>query len=247
MKRLSSTLPLFVCLVLLLMGGASAQQRTIKVYNWSDYIDESVLSDFTKATGIKVVYDVYDSNDILETKLLAGNIGYDLVFPSGNFLARQIKAGIFRPFDRSKLPNWKNLDPQIMKRLENYDPGNQYGVPYLWGTTGIAYNVNMIEKRVPDASMDSWRLIFEPENLERFAACGVYMLDAGDEVIPATLKYLGEESQLQGPGGSRQGRAGADGDPTLHPQVPLVGKHQRSRQRRHLSRLDVVGGRQDRR
>ena len=132
MKRLNSAVFLSACLVLLLAGAASAQQRTIKVYNWSDYIDESVLSDFTKATGVKVVYDVYDSNDILETKLLAGNIGYDLVFPSGNFLTRQIEAGIFRPLDRSKLPNWKNLDPEIMKRLENYDPGNKYGVPYLW-------------------------------------------------------------------------------------------------------------------
>lgn len=199
MKRLSSALFLSACLALLLAGAASAQQRTIKVYNWSDYIDESVLSDFTKATGVKVVYDVYDSNDILETKLLAGNIGYDLVFPSGNFLARQIEAGIFRPLDRSKLPNWKNLDPEIMKRLENYDPGNKYGVPYLWGTTGIAYNVDMIQKRMPNASMDSWKLIFERENLRRFADCGVYMLDAPDEVIPATLKYLGEDPDSKDP------------------------------------------------
>ena len=199
MRRLGSALLLCACLVILLASGASAQQRTIKVYNWSDYIDESVLSDFTKATDIKVIYDVYDSNDILETKLLAGNIGYDLVFPSGNFLSRQIKAGIFRPLDRSKLPNWKNLDPEIMQRLEKYDPGNKYGIPYLWGTTGIAYNVDMIEKRMPNASMDSWKMIFEPENLKRFADCGVYMLDAGDEVIPATLKYLGEDPDSKDP------------------------------------------------
>jgi putrescine transport system substrate-binding protein len=199
MKRLSSRLLLFMCLMVLLVDGVSAQQRTIKVYNWSDYIDESVLADFTKQTGVKVIYDVYDSNEILETKLLAGNIGYDLVFPSGNFLARQIKAGIFRPLDKSKLPNWKNLDPEIMQRLEGYDPGNKYGIPYLWGTTGIAYNVDMIEKRMPSAAMDSWTMIFQPENLKRFADCGIYMLDAPDEVIPATLKYLGEDPDSKDP------------------------------------------------
>lgn len=198
MKRLRWTLLLYACLVLY-AAGALAQQPTIKVYNWSDYIDQSVLSDFTKATGIKVVYDVYDSNDILETKLLAGNIGYDLVFPSGNFLSRQIKAGIFQPLDLSKLPNWKNLDPEIMRRLEKYDPGNKYGIPYLWGTTGIAYNVDMIQKRMPNGSMDSWAMIFEPENLQRFADCGVYMLDAPDEVIPAVLKYLGEDPDSKDP------------------------------------------------
>jgi putrescine transport system substrate-binding protein len=199
MKRLSSALFLSACLVLLLTSAASSQPRTIKVYNWSDYIDESVLADFTKQTGVKVIYDVYDSNEILETKLLAGHIGYDLVFPSGNFLARQIKAGIFRPLDRSKLPNWKNLDPEIMQRLEKYDPGNRYGAPYLWGTTGIAYNVDMIQKRMPAATMDSWTMIFEPENLKRFADCGIYLLDAPDEVIPATLKYLGEDPDSKDP------------------------------------------------
>jgi putrescine transport system substrate-binding protein len=199
MKRLGSALLFFACFVLLTVGGASAQQRIIKIYNWSDYIDPSVLDDFTAATGIKVIYDVYDSNEILETKLLAGNIGYDLVFPSGNFLARQIEAGIFRPLDRSKLPNWKNLDPEIMARLEKYDPGNKFGIPYLWGTTGIAYNVDKIKERMPDASLDSWKMIFEPENLKRFADCGIYMLDAPDEVIPAALKYLGEDPDSKDP------------------------------------------------
>ncbi len=118
MHRIVSALIASACLLLLLAGGARAQQQTIRVYNWSDYIDQSVLADFTRSTGIKVVYDVYDSNDILETKLLAGKTGYDLVFPSGNFLARQIRAGIFQPMDRAKLTNWKNLDPQLMARLE---------------------------------------------------------------------------------------------------------------------------------
>jgi len=198
MRRLIAALVTFVCLIAT-AGAFAAEQRTIKVYNWSDYIDESVLGAFTVATGIKVVYDVYDSNDILETKLLAGNIGYDLVFPSGNFLARQIKAGVFKPIDRSKLPNWKNLDPALMKRLERYDPGNQYGVPYLWGTTGIAYNVDMIAKRAPGANLDSWKAIFDPESLKRFADCGIYMLDAPDEIIPAALKFLGEDPNSKDP------------------------------------------------
>ena len=199
MRRIFSALFASVCLLLLLAGGAAAQQQTIRVYNWSDYIDQSILEDFTKSTGIKVVYDVYDSNDILETKLLAGKTGYDLVFPSGNFLARQIKAGVFQPMDRAKLTNWKNLDPQLMARLEKYDPGNKYGVPYLWGTTGIAYNVDAIKQRMPDAPVDSWDLIFKPEIISKFADCGIYMLDAGDEIIPATLKYLGEDPDSKDP------------------------------------------------
>jgi putrescine transport system substrate-binding protein len=135
----------------------------------------------------------------LETKLLAGKTGYDLVFPSGNFLARQIKAGIFRPIDRTKLSNWKNLDPQLMARLEKYDPGNQYGIPYLWGTTGIAFNVEAIKKRMPDAPVDSWDLIFNPDIIKKFADCGIYMLDAGDEMIPAALKFLGEDPDSKDP------------------------------------------------
>jgi len=199
MHRLFSALLLGACLSVMPNVHAIAQQRTIKVYNWSDYIDESVLDDFTKSTGIKVVYDVYDSNDILETKLLAGKTGYDLVFPSGNFLSRQIKAGIFRPMDRTNLSNWKNLDPQLMVRLEKYDPGNQFGIPYLWGTTGIAFNVDEIKKRMPDAPVGSWELIFNPEIIKKFADCGVYMLDAGDEMIPAALKFLGEDPDSKDP------------------------------------------------
>lgn len=177
----------------------AAEPRVVRVYNWSDYIDDSIIRDFEKESGIKVVYDVYDSNDILETKLLAGKSGYDLVFPSGNFLARQIKAGIFRPLDKAKLPNLKNMDPALMQRLTVYDPGNQYGIPYLWGTTGIAFNVDKIKERMPDAPVDSWKLIFDPAILKRFADCGIYMLDAGDEMIPAALKYLGLDPDSKDP------------------------------------------------
>lgn len=190
-----------VIAVVLTLGFASdaAAERIVRVFNWSDYIDESIIKGFEQETGIKVIYDVYDSNDILETKLLAGKSGYDLVFPSGNFLARQIKAGIFRPLEKSALPNLKNMDPALMQRLTVYDPGNRYGIPYLWGTTGIAYNVDKIKERMPDAPVDSWKLIFDPDTLKTFADCGVYMLDAADEIIPATLKYLGANPDSKDP------------------------------------------------
>jgi putrescine transport system substrate-binding protein len=188
-----------LAVVCVLASAANAQGNVVRVYNWSDYIDKTIIEDFEKETGLKVVYDVYDSNDILETKLLAGKTGYDVVFPSGNFLARQIKAGIFRPLDRAKLPNWKNLDPDIMQRLTVYDPGNRFGVPYLWGTTGIAHNVEMIKKRMADAPVNSWKLIYDPEIIKRFADCGIFMLDAGDEIIPATLKFLGLEPDSKDP------------------------------------------------
>ena len=127
---------------------ASAQDRVVNVYNWSDYIDESILADFTKETGIKVVYDTFDSNEILETKLLAGGTGYDIVVPSGQFLARQIQAGVFQKLDKSKLPNLTNVWDVIAERTAVYDPGNEYSVNYMWGTTGIGYNVKKIKEAI---------------------------------------------------------------------------------------------------
>ncbi len=176
-----------------------AKEQVVRVYNWSDYIDETVLDDFTRETGIKVVYDVYDSNEILETKLLTGKSGYDVVFPSGNFLARQIKAGVFQKLDRAQLPNWKNLDPQIMHRVEGYDPGNLYGVVYMWGTTGIAYNDKLVKARMADAPVDSWSLVFDPAITKTFADCGIFMLDAPDEMVPAVLNILGENPDSKDP------------------------------------------------
>jgi putrescine transport system substrate-binding protein len=178
---------------------AVAADRVVRVYNWSDYIDESILKDFEAKTGIKVVYDVYDSNDILETKLLAGKSGYDVVFPSGNFLSRQIQAGVFQKLDRAALPNWKNLDPSIMELVTRYDPGNEYGVPYMWGTTGIAFNEQAAQKRLPGTPIDSWKIVFDPEQLKKFADCGVYMLDAADEMIPAALNFIGENPDSKDP------------------------------------------------
>jgi putrescine transport system substrate-binding protein len=180
-------------LALLAPVAASAQgERVVNFYNWSDYIDPTVLEAFTKETGIKVRYDTFDANETLETKLLAGNSGYDVVVPTGYFLQRQITAGVFQKLDKSKLPNLVNAWPEIMQKLAFYDPGNQYAVNYMWGTTGIGYNVRKMHEILgPAATIDSWDLIFKPEQLARFKDCGIHMLDSVDDIMPAALQYLG--------------------------------------------------------
>lgn len=170
-----------------------AEEKIVNVYNWSDYIDETTLKDFEKETGIKVVYDVFDSNDILETKLLAGSSGYDVVVPSASFLTRQIKAGVFQKLDKSKLDNYKHMWDTVIKQLDQYGPLNDYSVNYLWGTTGLGYNESKIKKRMPDAPVDSLAMIFDPKVAEKFADCGIHILDAADEIIPAALAYIGED------------------------------------------------------
>ncbi|MFO1184412.1 MAG: polyamine ABC transporter substrate-binding protein [Bauldia sp.] len=170
---------------------ALAQQKVVHIYNWSDYIDPQVLKDFTKETGIRVVYDTYDSNDTLETKLLAGRTGYDVVVPSASNLAREIKAGALKKLDKAKLPNLKNLWDFVTKGLADYDPGNQYAVNYMWGTTGIGYNVDQVAKRLPSAPLDSWDMIFKVEVISKLADCGVNLLDSSDDLIPPALLYLG--------------------------------------------------------
>ena len=171
----------------------AAAERIVNVYNWSDYIAPSVIDGFTKATGIRVRYDTFDSNDTLETKLLAGKSGYDVVVPTAYFMERQIKIGIFQKLDKARLPNLANLWPQITARLAAYDPGNQYAVNYMWGTTGIGYNRKSAREALgPDGpAMDSWDIVFKPEYLSRFKDCGVHMLDSSDDVLPAALLYLG--------------------------------------------------------
>jgi putrescine transport system substrate-binding protein len=169
----------------------------VNVYNWSDYIDEEILAEFTAETGIKVVYDVFDSNDILETKLLAGSSGYDVVVPSGGFLQRQIQAGVFRKLDKSKLSNLGNMWDKIAERTAQYDPGNEYSVNYMWGTTGIGYNVDAVKERLGIDAVDSWSVIFDPDKISKFTDCGVHILDAADEMIPAALNYLGHDPTSQ--------------------------------------------------
>src|SRR6202022_4576163 len=160
--------------------------------NWSNYVAPGVLEDFTKETGIRVVYDTFDANETLETRLLAGKSGYDVVVPTAYFLQRQITAKVFQKLDKSKLPNLANAWPVVTKQLATYDPGNNYGANYMWGTTGIGYNVKMAQKILgPDAKIDSWDIVFKPENLAKFKDCGVYLLDSSDDILPAALKYLG--------------------------------------------------------
>ena len=174
------------------IGPAPAQKdRIVNFYNWSDYIDPTVLDDFTKETGIKVRYDTFDSNDTLEAKLFAGKSGYDVVVPTGYFLARQIAAGVFQKLDKSKLPNLANAWPEIADRLAVYDPGNQYGVNYMWGTTGIGYNVKAVREIAgANASIDSWDDVFAPARIAKFKNCGIHFLDSSDDIMPGALHYL---------------------------------------------------------
>ncbi len=188
---LKNTLKGSLLSVALAASFASSAERIVNVYNWSDYIDKSMITDFEKETGIKVNYDVFDSNEILETNMITGSSGYDIVTPSGAFLKRQIKAGIFQKLDKSKLPNLKNSWQDIQKITASYDPDNAYSINYMWGTTGIGYVKSKIEERIKDAPVNSYSLIFDPENAAKLADCGIYVLDAPTETIPAALQYLG--------------------------------------------------------
>jgi putrescine transport system substrate-binding protein len=177
-------------------AGATAPmdaEKVVNVYNWSDYIDPTVVDDFTKEYGIKVNYDVFDSNEVLETKLLTGHTNYDVVAPSGAFLARQIQAGVFQKLDRSLLPNWKYLDPEVAKKEAQYDPDNAYAVDYMWITSGPGYNEAKIQERMADAPVNSWKMLYDPQVVAKFADCGVSLLDAPSEVVPTVLIYLGRD------------------------------------------------------
>jgi putrescine transport system substrate-binding protein len=190
-----------VALIVAFGPAAAQKERVVNFYNWSDYIDPTVLDDFSKATGIKVRYDTFDSNDTLEAKLLAGKSGYDVVVPTGYFLARQITAGIFQKLDKSKLPNLANIWPEIANRLASYDPGNQYAVNYMWGTTGIGYNVKAAREMVGgNTSIDSWEDVFDPAKLARFKDCGIHLLDSSDDIMPAALHYLHLDPNSSDPG-----------------------------------------------
>ena len=175
-----------------LADAPETNQRTLNVYNWSDYIAEDTIANFEKETGIKVNYDVFDSNEVLEAKLLSGKSGYDIVAPSADFMPHQIKAGVYQPLDRKKLPNWENLDSELMTLAANYDADNQFSFPYLWGTTGIGYNPKQVREALgKDAPVDSWSLIFDEQYISKLNGCGVAFLNAPTEVIPAALSYLG--------------------------------------------------------
>jgi putrescine transport system substrate-binding protein len=180
------------CAAIVPAAAQTKGERVVNVYNWSDYIAPTVVEDFSKESGIKVRYDTFDSNDTLETKLLAGKSGYDVVVPTAYFLERQIKAGVFQKLDKARLPNLANLWPEISQRLATYDPGNQYAVNYMWGTTGIGYNARKARDVLgPNGTIDSWDIVFKPENLAKFKDCGVHFLDSSDDILAAALHYLG--------------------------------------------------------
>jgi putrescine transport system substrate-binding protein len=187
------------------MGGAAvaapyitpsyAAKKVVNVYNWADYIGETTLKDFQKATGIKAVYDTYSSSEEMEAKMLAGKTGYDVVDMSGNSMTRFLKTGVFQKLDRSKLKGWENQDPEILKMLANWDADNAHSIPYMWGTTGITYNVDMVKERIPDADLESMDLIFKPELAEKLADCGISMLDSQQDIFRMALRYLGMDAE----------------------------------------------------
>jgi putrescine transport system substrate-binding protein len=172
-------------------AAAAPEEKAVNVLNWSDYIADTTVADFEKATGIKVTYDVFDSNEVLETKLLAGRSGYDIVVPTAPFLERQIKAGVFLPLDKSKLPNLGNMDPDIMQRVAAHDPGNKYSLTYLWGTVGLGYNPEQVKRALGTDTIDSWAAILEPANAAKLAKCGITMLDSPTDVFASVAIYKG--------------------------------------------------------
>jgi putrescine transport system substrate-binding protein len=178
--------------LLVLVAGPAAAQKQVNVYNWSDYIAEDQLKAFAKESGIKVNYTTYDSNEILDAKLKAGRSGYDVVVPTASpFFVRQLAARLYQPLDKTKLKNWGNLDPKIMQQLARYDPGNAHGIPWMWGTIGMGYDVAEIRKRMGNAPLDSLKMIFDPATVSRFVDCGVMVLDSATDVMPGALIYLG--------------------------------------------------------
>lgn len=188
-----SLIALALPVLLLSAPSVRAAEKVVHVYNWSDYIEPRMLEAFTRETGIRVVYDTYDTNEIVETKLLAGRSGYDVVVPSGPFLQRLIKAGVFRKLDRDRIPNLKHAWPQIASRLAAYDPGNLHAVDYMWGTTGIGVNVAKVRERLGDVPLDSWDVLLKPENARKLKDCGIQVLDSPEDIFPGVLKALGRD------------------------------------------------------
>ncbi|WP_297107982.1 polyamine ABC transporter substrate-binding protein [uncultured Devosia sp.] len=184
---------------LLVASPAFAQEEPVlNVYNWSDYVADDTIANFEAETGIKVNYDVYDNNEIVDAKLLAGNSGYDIVVPTGNFLERQVKAGLLLPLDKSKLPNLSNLDPAVMAVAAEHDPDNAHSVPYMTFTIGLGYNVEKVTEALgTDVAIDSWDILFKPENAEKLAGCGIALLDSPSEVMGTVLHYIGLDANSE--------------------------------------------------
>jgi putrescine transport system substrate-binding protein len=168
-------------------------EKILNVYSWADYIAPDTTANFEKETGIKVRYDTFDNNEVLETKLLTGHTSYDVVVPTGNFLERQRAAGVYRPLDKDEIPNLANADPQVMGWIERYDPGDRYAVPYMWSVTGLGYNVDQVKKRLGPDIPDGWALLFDPKNAEKLKDCGITMVDSAGDVILSAIYYLGRD------------------------------------------------------
>ena len=231
MTKLPLTAGVVAAALLAATTAFAEEEAVVNVYNWSDYIDEEILTEFEAETGIKVVYDVFDSNNILETKLLTGSTGYDVVVPSGTFLARQIQAGIFQPLDKSQLANLGNMDETIMSVVSQWDPDNQYAINYMWGTTGFGYNIDKIAERAPDAATSSWGMLFDPDVVSQFRRLRRLHDGRAGRGGPGRAQLHRRGPQQPRHRRDRQGRAGNAGNPAPHPPLPQLGPDQRSRQR----------------
>jgi putrescine transport system substrate-binding protein len=189
----------FFALACLSACGPDTESKALNVYSWIDYIAPDTVANFEKETGIKVRYDTYDNNEVLETKLLTGHTGYDIVIPTENFFDRQLRAGVYRKLDKGALPNLVNADPDIMRRLAVHDPGNLHAVPYLWTTTGLGYNVDRVKERLGTSITDSWALLFDPENARKLKDCGIAIIDSPLEVFQSAMIYLGKDPNRHDP------------------------------------------------
>jgi len=189
----------FLFLGIVLSGAAAAEEKILNVYNWADYIGPDTIANFEREFDIRVNYDLYDATAVVEAKLLAGKTGYDVVLQALRFSGRLIPVGVFQPLDKRRLPLWVNLDPWVLERMALYDPDNRYAAPYMWGTTGFMYNVDMVLARMPDAPLDSAAMLFDPEIASHFADCGISLLDEASTVIPLVMLYLGHEPHSMDP------------------------------------------------
>jgi putrescine transport system substrate-binding protein len=198
-SRIRIVLALAVIVGFFGVRGAAAEDKRLFIYNWTDFIGPETIAKFEKLTGIKVTYDVYDAEETMEARLMAGSSGYDVVSASTDFFSREIKAGVYARLDKSKLPNWSNLDPRILAIQAAYDPGNAHAVPYLHSINGFAYNVDMVKARMPDAPVDSLDMLFKPEVVAKFADCGVTFLDSAEDVLQLALQYLGLDPNTKRP------------------------------------------------
>jgi putrescine transport system substrate-binding protein len=192
---------MLACSLVIAAPARAEEEKVLNVYNWSDYISDDMVANFEKETGIKVRYDVFDSNETLHAKLVAGHTNYDIVVPSSYFAKIQIMGGLFRPLDPAQIPNLKNLDPELLKILAQVDPGNKYLVDWAWGYTTLGINVDKVKKALGDLPMpdNAWDLVFKPEYMKRLATCGVSFLDSPTDIVPAASRYLGKPGFSKNP------------------------------------------------